>query len=206
MKKQKIKNIIFDLGGVLIDWNPRYLYDRLLKNDQQKIDYFLSTVCTQTWNEEQDKGRSFDEGVAILSKKYPEFTELIQAYHTNWEEMLGNTISDTLEILEHLRKSSYQLYALTNWSQEKFPFGVKKFEFLRWFKEIMVSGDVQLKKPDPKIYELLFERFNLVPEESIFIDDSVKNVEASRNLGMPGIVFENGPQLKKALIDLGIDL
>ena len=206
MKKQKIKNIIFDLGGVLIDWNPRYLYNRLLKNDQQKIDYFLTSICSQTWNEEQDKGRSFDEGVAILSEQYPDFTELIQAYHIHWGDMLGAVISETLEILKQLRKSSYQLYALTNWSKEKFPFALEKFDFLQWFKEIMVSGEVHLKKPDPKIYALLFEKCDIVPEESLFIDDSFKNIEISRTLGMPGIVFENGLQLKKALLNFGIDL
>lgn len=206
MKPKNIKNIIFDLGGVLIDWNPRYLYNRLLNYDHQKIDHFLTNICTQEWNEEQDRGRSFDEGVAILTSKHPEFADLIQAYHLNWHEMLGGVFQETVEILDLLRKANYRIFALTNWSKEKFPLALKKFEFLSWFENILVSGEVNLKKPDPEIYQLMFKRFNLIPETSLFIDDSPKNIAASELIGMPGIIFESGKQLRKALRDFDINI
>ena len=190
--------IIFDLGGVLIDWNPRYLFRKLLP-DENSIDAFLSTICTPEWNAQQDAGRPFSEGVAILSQKHPDQAALIEAYHTRWIEMIGGPIHETVELMAGLKQASLPLYALTNWSQETFPLVRADFDFLDWFKGIVVSGEERLIKPDPAFYKILFDRFNLEPENLLFIDDSPKNVQAGLELGMDSIHFTSSGDLRTAL-------
>ena len=190
--------VIFDLGGVLIDWNPRYLYRKLLP-DEETIDTFLSTICTPEWNAQQDAGRPFSEGVAILSQKHPEQTALIEAYHTRWIEMIGGPINETVELLAGLQRASIPLYALTNWSQETFPLVRTDFEFLNWFQGIVVSGEEGLIKPDPAFYNILFDRYKLEPENLLFIDDSHNNVRAASKLGMDSIHFTSSADLRTAL-------
>ena len=137
----KIKNIVFDLGGVLVDWNPDYVYRKVFQNDENKMKWFYQNICTSDWNEEQDGGRALAEGTELLVKKFPEHEENIRAYYTRWEEMLGGPIEGTVEVLRKLRQNTeLKLYALTNWSHETFPIALNKYEFLHWFDGRLVSG------------------------------------------------------------------
>lgn len=201
-----IDTIIFDLGGVLIDWNPRRLYEKIFRSDVA-IDYFLNNVVTSEWNELQDAGRPIAEANAYLINKFPEYTDEILAYYNRWEvEMLGGTIPGMKEILEYFIHAEHfgKVVALTNWSSETFPIAQEKFDFLKWFDGILVSGAESLKKPDPKIYELLLDRFQITPETSLFIDDSLRNVEAARRLGINAIHFKGRKVLVSELEMWGI--
>lgn len=194
-----VRNIIFDLGGVLIDWNPAYVFDKLIK-DEAKRKHFFSTICTPEWNEEQDAGRSLSEATKLLVDQYPEWQEYIEAYYGRWEEMLGGPIEGTVEILRELKESGrYKLYALTNWSAELFPVALRKYDFLHWFDGRLVSGEEKLRKPFPEFYQLLFDRFPIQKEEAIFIDDNLRNAEAAQAFGIPTIRFENPVQLQREL-------
>jgi 2-haloacid dehalogenase len=170
-----VKAVVFDLGGVLIDWDPRYLYRKLLA-DEAAVEEFLATVCTPEWNTEQDRGRPFAEGVAELVERHPEQAAAIAAYHERWPEMLGGDVSGAVELLAELRAAGVPLYALTNWSTETFVFARERFAFLEWFDGVLVSGEERLIKPDPAIFELLAERFGLDPRATFYVDDSAVNV------------------------------
>ena len=198
-----IDTVVFDLGGVLIDWNPRYLYRKLLP-DEQSIEEFLATVCTGDWNAQQDAGRPFAEGVEILAAQWPEKRSLIEAFHTRWIEMIGGPISDTVDILRTLRDQGTPIYALTNWSAETFPLVTPTFDFLNWFIGIVVSGEEKLIKPDPAFYELLMQRYDLKPEQLVFIDDSRPNIETADKLGITALHFTSAQNLRNQLTDLGI--
>jgi len=196
---QAITTIIFDLGGVLIDWNPRYLYRKLL-DDEASIDEFLNTVCTPDWNEQQDAGRSLEEATKTKVAEFPDQKDLIEAYYGRWSEMLGGPISGTVAILEELRKQQdHTLLALTNWSDETFPVAWERYSFLRYFEDILVSGREGLKKPDPAIYHLLLERNDLVPREAVFIDDNARNIAAAKEIGLKTIHFTTSSELQEAL-------
>ncbi|WP_282608037.1 HAD family hydrolase [Pelagibius sp. Alg239-R121] len=190
------KTIIFDLGGVLIDWNPRYLYRKLFDQESDMED-FLSRICTTDWNEQQDAGRPFAEGMALLSEKHPAFREHIEAYFGRWTEMLGGALEETVEVLADLKQRKVPLFALTNFSAETFPMARERFEFLSWFEGILVSGEEGLKKPDHKIFHLLAERYDLNLEGAAFIDDTPKNVKAAQELGLHGIHFTTASNLKQ---------
>jgi len=197
-----IKNIVFDLGGVLIDWDPRYVY-RTIFDTEEEVEEFLANVCLYEWNIQQDAGRSLQEATEILIRQHPKWTTEIRAYYSRWEEMLGGVIEGTLEILEtFIANPNYKVYALTNWSAETFPIAEARYEFLQWFEGVVVSGVEKCIKPNPKIYKILFERYGLNPEECIFIDDNEANIAASRNLGMPAIHFQNPATLKTELARL----
>ncbi len=197
--------VVFDLGGVLIDWDPRYLYRKLIPDDPARIEWFLATVCTGEWNEEQDAGRPFAEGVALLCRRHPEHEALIRAYDERWPEMLNGAFPQTVAILEGLhRRGRRPLYALTNWSAEKFPVARERFAFLDWFDGIVVSGELGLRKPDPRIFRHLLERFALRPAATVFIDDSARNVEAARALGLDAILFTTAAALRAALAERGL--
>lgn len=197
-----IKNIIFDFGGVLVDWNPRYLYQSVF-NDDDKMEFFLKNICHDQWNVEQDRGRSLAEGTQILLDKHPEYSDLIKMYYDQWEIMLHSDIPQTVEILHQL-KPHYHLYGLTNWSGETFPIAYKRYSFFKEFEGIVVSGDEKLIKPDPKIFELILERYNLKPEESLFIDDNIHNINQANLMGFHTIHFMDSEQLRKELIELNI--
>ena len=195
----QVRNIIFDLGGVLIDWNPMYVYKDLIP-DKEKRDYFFNNICTSAWNIEQDAGRSLLEATEQKVEEFPEWEEYIRAFYGRWEEMLGDEISDTVKILKELIDSKkYRIYALTNWSRETFPVAIEKFEFLQWFEGILVSGVEHMKKPDKEIYDLMLTRYSLNPAESIFIDDNLENVEGARVAGIHALHFESPAKLKNDL-------
>lgn len=199
------KIIVFDLGGVLIDWNPEYLYTSYFETEEA-MRFFLTTICTSDWNEEQDGGRPLDVATALLIDQYPEYSKEIKAFYTEWETMLGGTIEGTVDILQSLRKSHDKVYALTNWSAETFPIAQQRYDFLGWFDGILVSGEENLKKPDPKIYQLLLSKFELNAEDCLFIDDNLRNVHAAIQEGIDTIHFKNPAQLKTALSQKGIQL
>ncbi len=199
-----IKTIIFDLGGVLIDWNPRYLYRKLFGSDAE-VEEFLANICTSDWNEEQDGGRSTAEGTRILVEKFPEQRVAIEAFYGRWAEMLGESIAGTVRILQEVcNDPRYQVVALTNWSAETWPIAVERFDFLQWFEGILVSGQEGLKKPDAAIYALVLERFQIDAESAIFIDDNQRNVDSAIQCGIPSIHFTSPDELRKALLDLGV--
>lgn len=200
----KIQTIIFDFGGVLIDWNPRYMY-RTLFEEEEQMEYFLSQVCSPYWNEEQDGGRSLEEGTKQLLTKYPEWETEIRAFYGRWEEMLGGAIDGSVQILRKLHTDSkYRLIGLTNWSAETFPIAQERFDFLQLFEGILVSGEEKLKKPDPKIYELLLHRYKIDPTTALFIDDNLRNVKAARASGIPSIHFGTVAQLEADLKKIGV--
>jgi len=196
--------VVFDLGGVLIDWNPRYMYRKLFAGDETAMEHFLATVCTQSWNEEQDAGRTFVEGCAILKEAHPEQAELIDAWFPRYEEMFGGPITGSVTILSELRDRNVPLYALSNWSTETFPVAMRLFNFLRWFQGVMLSGEAKLLKPDPRLFQLLLERYAIDPKRVVYIDDHSHNVEAARKLGMHGIHFSGPPALRSELRQIGL--
>lgn len=199
-----VNTIIFDLGGVLIDWNPAYVFDKLIE-DETKRQQFFAEVCTSEWNEEQDAGRSLEEATQLLVDQHPEWQEYIEAYYGRWEEMLGGPIQETVAIFRQLKESGkYKLYALTNWSGELFPIALQKYDFLHWFDGRLVSGDEKTRKPFPEFYQRLVDKFNIKKEEALFIDDNLRNVEAAIAFGIPSIRFENPAQLKTELESRGI--
>lgn len=200
----KIKTIIFDLGGVLIDWNPSYVFDKMFDSEEKKKEFF-ETICTSDWNEEQDAGRSLKEATEYLVERHPEWKEYIEAYYGRWEEMLGGPIGDTVEILRELKEEGkYRLYALTNWSAELFPIALERYDFLHWFDGRLVSGEEKMRKPFPQFYQLLIDRFDIDPEEAIFIDDNLRNVQGAEGAGIRSIHFQSPQQLKEALKEKGI--
>jgi 2-haloacid dehalogenase len=191
-----INTIIFDLGAVLIDWNPHYLYRTLFTNEQEMKD-FLANITTPDWNEEQDAGRSLQDATDLLVKQHPHHEENIRAFYSRWEEMLGNAIEDTVRIFKQLKDSGkYQIYALTNWSAETFPVALKRYEFLNWFDGIVISGTEKMRKPNPAFYQLLLDRYNVKASEALFIDDNLRNVLAAEKMGISSIHFLSAEQLK----------
>lgn len=195
--------IVFDFGGVLLDWNPRYLYRKLF-DDDEAMETFLAEVDFYAWNHRQDMGRPFSEGVAELSARYPHRASLIAAFADRWDESITGPIPGTVEILKTLKSQEYPLYGLTNWSAETFYRIRHKHEFLDWFEEIVVSGDVGLAKPDPAIYQILLQRAQAPAERCLFIDDSATNIAAADELGFMTIHFQSPEQLAGDLVQRGL--
>lgn len=193
-----MKDIVFDFGGVLVDWNPRYLYRKIFASEEE-MEWFLSNVCNNAWNALQDAGRPFAKGIALLKEKYPKYASQIEDYHKRWDEMLGGEIKGSHDVVRALKAKGYKIYGLTNWSAETFPIAHARYEILREPDGILVSGEEGLIKPDPQIYKRLMERFVLQAENTVFIDDSAVNCAAARELGMDAVRFENAPQLLKEL-------
>ncbi|UFK97539.1 HAD family hydrolase [Kaistella faecalis] len=203
-KNSQIKNIIFDFGGVVMDWNPRYFF-RDYFNDDEKMEFFLKNIAEDEWNAEQDRGRSLKEGTDIQVAKFPEWETEIRAYYDNWTTMLKSDIPENVEVLRKLEHSEYELFGLTNWSAETFPYALANYDFFNAFKgKIVVSGTEKLIKPDKKIWEVLLERYHLKPEESVFIDDNPKNIEVAKTLGFMTVHITEGTNLEEELRSLGI--
>ena len=201
-----IKTVIFDLGGVLIDWNPDYLYKTIFDSEEE-MKWFYNNICTPDWNEEQDAGRDLNEATELLVRKFPEHEYNIRAYYSRWEEMLNGPIHDTVDIFKALKLSgSYQLLALTNWSHQTFPIALDRFDFLHWFDGKVVSGEEKTRKPFLDIYEMVINRFKVDPVSAVYIDDNARNLVPARELGMAAIHFRNPAQLKLDLKALGVDL
>ncbi|WP_114376877.1 HAD family hydrolase [Elioraea thermophila] len=198
-----IDAVIFDLGGVLIDWNPRHLYRKLFA-DEAEMERFLAEVCTPAWNLEQDRGRPWAQAIAELSACHPDQAELIAAYRGRWPEMLNGAIAGTVALLERLDDAGVPLYALTNWSAETWPYAERLYPFLARFRAIVVSGRIGLVKPEPAIYRHALARFGLAPERTLFIDDSAKNVEGARAVGLHALRFAGAEALARDLARLGL--
>jgi len=198
-----INTIIFDLGMVLIDWNPRYVFSQIF-NDEQKMNWFFETICTSAWNENQDAGRSLREATEELVAQFPEYENEVRAYYGRWEEMLGGPIHGTVNILHSLKDRHYKLYALTNWSAETFPVALQRYDFLQWFDGIVMSGEERTRKPFPEIYKILLARFGVDPAQAIFIDDSLRNIKGAEAVGIHGIHFQSPDQLDQELKELGV--
>jgi 2-haloacid dehalogenase len=196
--------VVFDLGGVLIDWDPRYLYRKLFAGDERAMEHFLETVCTHEWNRYQDAGRSFAEGCRLLRDEHPDKADLIDAYYARFDEMIAGPIVGSIEILAELRNCGTPLYGLTNFSAETYPPAMARFEFLRWFIGILVSGEVELIKPDLRIYQLLIDRFALEPLRTVYIDDVEENVIAARRFGIHPVRFTTPVALRQELVALGL--
>lgn len=198
-----IKNVVFDFGGVLLDWNPRYFYKSIF-NDDQKMEYFLQNIATSTWNAQMDKGRSFEECMKELAEQYPEYKDPIMLYRKGWETMLKGPIESGMRVLDAVMNAQkFKLYGLTNWSAETFPGTFNKYKFLQKFEGIVVSGEEQMIKPEKGIYLTLIERYNLVPEETFFMDDNIQNVETALSRGINAVQFtgtdKNLEQIAKIL-------
>ena len=193
-----IKNIIFDFGGVLLDWNPRYLYKSYFNNDEE-MEHFLADICNGEWNVKQDAGRPFAEAVKELQAKFPEYVEAIQMYDDDWEKMLKCELPESIDLLKELKSMGYGIYGLTNWSAEKIGYAFANYSFFSLFDGIVVSGVEKVVKPDRKIYEILLERYSLKPGECVFIDDNQDNVDMAKVLGINAIRFDNIGNVKEHL-------
>jgi 2-haloacid dehalogenase len=199
------KIIVFDIGGVLIDWNPRYAYSKIFE-DKQKMEWFLTEICSPEWNGKQDAGRTFAEGTAELTAKYPQYKKEIEFFYDNWTNMFGGAIQGSVDILKQLKAQGYTLYCITNWSAEGFPWARQHFPFLNLFEDIVVSGEVKMLKPDPKIFNLLLQRHNIKAEDCVFIDDNKDNITTASALGFNTVHFKDPQQLKAALAAFGVSL
>jgi 2-haloacid dehalogenase len=196
--------VVFDLGGVLIDWNPRHLYRKMFDGDEEGMERFLSEICTPEWNVRQDEGRSFAEATEELIARHPEQAELVRAFFDRWPEMIGGAINETVEILAELKGAGREIYALSNWSAETFPHTRDRFQFLDWFDFTVISGEVGVVKPNREVFDFLLEKTGRRAEECVFIDDSLENTTAARDLGFDAIHFRSPRQLRDELMKRGI--
>lgn len=200
-----LKNIVFDLGGVLIDWNPRHLFTEVFQN-RDELEFFLTEICSDEWNEEQDAGRSLAEGTRILTERYPNYRKEIEMYYGKWEKMLRGPIQANVDIFQNLvQKGCYGLFALTNWSGETFPVALDRFPFLHDFENILVSGREGMRKPQLEFFQLMFDRFKIIPDETLFIDDNLRNIQAAQKMGMQTVHLPPGTSLTWHLQKYGIN-
>lgn len=205
-RRPLVDAVLFDLGGVLVDWNPRHLYRSLFAGDEAAMERFLATVCTPAWNLEQDRGRPLQEATALLQTAHPEQAELIAAYYGRWPEMLAGAIAGSVALLEELAAAGVPVYALTNWSAETFPHARPRFPFLRRFRGIVVSGEEGLVKPDPRLYLLAAARFGLDPSRTLFVDDAPHNVVGAERAGFRAVRFTTPEALRRDLQAVGLPL
>jgi 2-haloacid dehalogenase len=200
----KITTFIFDLGGVLIDWNPRYVYQTVF-DSEEKVEWFIQNICTLDWNEKQDAGYLIADAVEEKVAEFPEWEKEIRLYYDRWVEMLKGPIQETVDLFRELKETGrFKFYALTNWSGELFPVALEKYDFLQWFDGIVVSGDEKTRKPYPEIYQLLLQRYHVKAEEALFIDDNLRNVKAATELGIKSHQFIRADELRKDLKKKGL--
>ena len=202
--KSDIKAIIFDFGGVLIDWNPRYLYQNYFPEQPHAMERFLAEIDFYKWNDQQDKGRPFAKGIEDLSTKFPQHAVLIKKYYECWEESVGGPISGSVEILQKLKQKDYPLYGLSNWSAETYPQVRQKYQFFEWFDDIVLSGNVKMTKPDPAIFKLLLNKIGYTAPECVLIDDSQTNIDTAKKLGFIAVQFSSSEQLRSELQELNL--
>lgn len=201
-----VQGILFDLGGVVIDWNPRHLYRKVFGGDVDRMEYFLSNVCSPEWNELQDAGRELSVATDILVREFPEWESEIRAYYGQWEEMIAGDIPGVSELLAELSDLEIRLFALSNWSLETFPFILGQFPALKSFEKIFLSGEAKSAKPDRRFYEYALKEIDLPRERLVFIDDNLRNVEAARALSLPAIQFQDALKLRHDLRAISLDL
>jgi 2-haloacid dehalogenase len=199
-----IKAIIFDFGNVLLEWNPRNVYQRYFPDDPEGMEHFLEEVDFMNWNAQQDKGRTFAEGVALLSEKFPHHAELIQAYHDNWKDSIGTSYTGTVKLLKELKQAGYPVYGLSNWSAETFPYARQKYDFFELLDDIVISGHVGHIKPDPEIFQILLEKIGYPAQECLFIDDAPTNIDQAWKMGFETILFQSSEQLEIELRKLNL--
>ena len=204
MTNSNITTIIFDFGNVLIEWNPRYVYQNYFPNDPEGMENFLNEVDFMGWNSHQDKGRTFKEGVADLSTQFPHYSHLIQAYHDNWKDSIGVAYWDTVEIMKQLKQKGYPLYGLSNWSAETFPYARAKYDFFELLDDMVISGYVGHVKPEPEIYYVLLEKVGKPAQECLFIDDSLANIQQAQRIGFQTIHFQSAEQLADELRSMNL--
>lgn len=195
--------VLFDIGNVFVHWDPRRLYEKLIP-DAEELDYFLSEVVTLDWHSEHDRGRPFREGADILAGKFPHYENLIRKFEPRWSETIGPEITGTSSLLANLAQRGVRLFALTNFSAEKWPEFKGTYAFTQYFRGVVVSGEEGLIKPDPRIFELTIERFDLIPERTVFVDDRSDNVAAAEQLGMIGHQFTDPTRLRQFLENHGL--
>lgn len=201
----KIDTVIFDFGGVLIDWNPAYVYLKEFRGDTEKMNHFLNTICSWEWNENQDAGYLIQQATEERVALFPKHERLIRMYYERWKDMLGYEHTETVELLKQLKeRGKHKLFGLTNWSHETFPVALERFNFLSWFDGIVVSGVEKMKKPDARIYQLTLDRYDVTAENAVFIDDKQENVEAAKKVGIHGIHHTGAQQLKNELKQLKV--
>jgi len=204
-RSNNIDTIIFDLGGVLLDWSPSYVYTETYFDSPEKRDYFFNNICTNEWNEEQDAGRSIVEATQMLVKQFPEWEQPVRDFYGRWTEMLRGPIPQSVEIFRQLKESGkYKIYALTNWQTELFALALVRYNFLHWFDGRVVSGDEKTRKPFPEFYQRLLNRYHVSPQQALFIDDNLRNVKAGEAMGITSIHFHSPDQLRKELTALQI--
>jgi 2-haloacid dehalogenase len=198
----EIKNIIFDFGGVLIDWNPRYLY-RNIFSDPSEMEFFLSNICSPAWNVQQDAGYPIAEAARELQIKNPEYANEISKFYDDWIQMISGEIAENTRLLVPL-KERYRLFGLTNWSAETFPIAFEKFPFFKNFEGIVISGAEKMIKPDQALFTLLLDRYNLKAEDSLFVDDSLANIITAKEMGFHIIHIRNGITLHDQLFEMNL--
>lgn len=196
--------IIFDFGNVLVEWDPRFVYRRYFPNDEEGMENFLKEIKFMEWNAAQDKGRPFEEGIAVLSREHPRHIELIQAYHDHWQDSIGDAITGSVEIVKQLKAKEYPLYGLSNWSPQTFPYALAKYKFFQLFDDMVISGHVGHVKPEPEIYELALQKIGKPAIECLFIDDSLPNIQQANKMGFKTIRFTSPDQLKQELTKMDL--
>ena len=202
-----INTIVLDLGGVLVDWSPLYVYDDSYFADPVDREFFFNHICTSDWNEQQDAGYPLQKATEEKLAEFPQpkWEQPIRDFYGRWIEMLKGPLPETVELFKTLKaKEQYRFYALTNWSGENFHIALERFDFLHWFDGRLVSGQVGTRKPFPEFYQLLFTRYQINPAQAIFIDDNLRNVKAGEQMGMKGIHFQSAAQLQASLQELGV--
>lgn len=196
-KTGKLRTIVFDFGGVLIDWNPTYLYEKVFDEESEML-HFLEHVCMPDWNILQDAGRPLAEATRILQEEHPRYHDEIAMFYGRWEEMLGGTIDANVKLIKPLKKK-YKVYGLTNWSAETIPIAMDRYDFFEELDGFVVSGEERLIKPDPALYQVLLDRYTLKPEESLFIDDNAANIETARQMGFHTMHYTGEEELEEWL-------
>lgn len=202
MTSSTIKAIIFDYGNVLLDWNPKLVYQRYFPDDPEGMEKFLHEINFMEWNAHQDRGRSFAEGVKILSAQFPQYAELIRAYHEHWPDSIGEAVTGTIELLKQLKQAGYPLYGFSNWSAETFPLARAKYDFFDLFDDMVISGAVGFVKPEPEIYQIMLDKIGRSAQECLFIDDSLPNILQANKIGFQTIHFQSPTQLEEELKQL----
>ena len=206
MRKSVVNSlaIVFDFGGVLINWDPRNLYRKIFHGDEEAMERFLEEIHFFEWNAHQDAGRPFSEAVAEHCERYPQYYDLIKAYDMRYEESLSGPIWENVQIVQSLKQAGYSVYGLSNWPEEKYRIVRPKYEFFTWFDDVIISGEVGMAKPDPRIFSLLVERIGRNPSDCLLVDDSKENIRLASEMGFQVILYQSNEQLKEQLHNLEI--